>query len=104
MTPQLEASPETVAPATDPGKPVADPGPEVAHLRAVPLHADVILGTLRMKLGEISQLKAGSILKTQRSAGDPLDILINSSPLAIVEVSPCGEKLGVRVMELRTDD
>jgi flagellar motor switch/type III secretory pathway protein FliN len=104
MTAQLEIVPETVASAS----PMIREGemeatPDVRHLLAVPMRADLVLGTLNMKLGEISRLGVGSILKTGREASNPLDLLINSAPIAVAEVAPQGEKLAVRVLELHAE-
>jgi flagellar motor switch protein FliN/FliY len=104
MAPQLEASPQTVAPAwQSASKPEPAPGPDIAHLLEVPMHTEVLLGTLKMKVGAIWALKVGTVLKTHRPAGEPLDLMVNSLLVAAAEICPQGQKLGLRVIALHTE-
>jgi flagellar motor switch/type III secretory pathway protein FliN len=101
MAPQLEAAPEIVAPAwQSASKPESAIGPDIAHLLEVPLRTEAILGTLKMKVGSISALKVGTVLRTLRPAGEPLDLIVNSVLFAVSEVCPQGQKLGLRVVGL----
>jgi|WetSurMetagenome_2_1015567.scaffolds.fasta_scaffold274008_3 flagellar motor switch/type III secretory pathway protein FliN len=105
MHPQLEAIPETAAPkGQSQSKPDQAPEPNIVHLLAVPMRAEAVLGTLRMKVGAISALQVGAILRTQRSSLEPLDLTVNSTLVAAAEVCPQGERLGLRIIELHADD
>ncbi len=102
---QLEAPLDLLTPIgqiTD--KATEEPEPEIAHLLAIPMRAEAVLGTLRMKVGEISALRVGSILRTGRPAGEPLDLTVNSALIAAVEVCPQGQKVGFRIVELHSNE
>jgi flagellar motor switch/type III secretory pathway protein FliN len=87
--------------AAVPSEPETSDGLEhLTHLMAIPLRAEVVLGTLQMNLRAISSLKRGMILKTNRASNEPLDLVVNTAPIASAEVYPTGEKLSVRVVEL----
>jgi flagellar motor switch protein FliN/FliY len=42
------------------------------------------------------RLNEGSVVELDRMAGDPLDILVNGTPIAKGEVVVVGEKFGIR--------
>jgi flagellar motor switch/type III secretory pathway protein FliN len=75
----------------------------VSHLRQIPMRAEVVLGMLPMKLRAISALKVGTVLRTRRTVGEPLDLLVNAAPVALAQVCPVKEKLGVRVVGLHKE-
>ena len=104
MHPQIEAPTDPIAADLKAKvEPYEEPEPDIAHLLAVPMRAEAILGTLRMKVGAISVLQVGSILRTSRPAGEPLDLTVNSALVAAAEVCPQGQKLGLRIVELHSN-
>lgn len=114
-------SPSPAAPP--PPKPAAKPdgAPDAARAPFQPLRAeegrgsgevnlDVILDvsvTLSMEVGRaripirnLLQLNQGSVVELERSAGEPLDILVNGTLVAHGEVVVVNEKFGVRLTDI----
>ena len=96
MTSQLEAPQEIESP--EPAHTSA-----FEHLLEVPVRVEALLGTLRMQLRAISALQVGTILRTQKPAGEPLELRVNSAVIAAAEVYPNGENLSLRVVEMYLD-
>jgi flagellar motor switch protein FliN len=98
---QLDQSP---APETIgvPLTPEADA--DLRRLSEVPMELSVEIGRTRMTVGETLQLRAGSIVTLERLAGEPVDLLVNGTPLARGEVVIVDEEFGLRVTEILEDD
>ncbi len=77
-------------------KPVA--GMEV--LMDVPLSVSVELGKARCYVKDLLSLTVGSVVELDRTAGDPVDILINGRPFAYGEVVVIDENFGVRIRKI----
>ena len=69
-------------------------------LMHVPLHLTVELGSCKMSVAEILELGAGSVVELDRSANHPVDLLVNSRPIARGEIVAVEDKFGVRITEL----
>ena len=72
----------------------------IAPLMDVPLKVSVLLGETRMSLGDLLLLGTGSVIELSRSAGEPIDVLVNDRLYARGEIVAVGEDFGVRVVEL----
>jgi flagellar motor switch protein FliN/FliY len=68
----------------------------------VTLPLAVELGRARMQIQDILRLAPGSIVELDKSAGDPVDILINDRPIARGEVVVIDENFGVRLTSIVT--
>jgi flagellar motor switch protein FliN/FliY len=68
----------------------------------VTLPVSVELGRARMQIQDILKLVPGSIVELDKSAGDPVEILINDRPIARGEVVVIDENFGVRVTSIVT--
>ena len=68
----------------------------------VTLPVSVELGRARMQIQDILKLVPGSIVELDKSAGDPVDILINDRPIARGEVVVIDENFGVRLTSIVT--
>ncbi len=62
------------------------------------------IGRTRMTVGEMLQLRAGSIVTLERLAGEPVDLLVNGTPIARGEVVIVDEQFGLRVTEIVEGD
>ena len=69
-------------------------------LMRVPLHVTAELGGCKMTIEEILRLGTGSILDLNRSAGGPIDLLVNDKIVARGDIVAVGENFGVRITEL----
>ena len=79
-------------------------GPEhltLDDLREVPVRVTADLGTCRMLVRDVLELKRGSVVALDKLAGEMTDILANGLPLARGEVVVIGDTLHVRVGEVR---
>lgn len=75
-------------------------GADLRRLSDVPMELSVEIGRTRMTVGETLQLRAGSIVKLERLAGEPVDLLVNGTPIARGEVVIVDEEFGLRVTEI----
>jgi flagellar motor switch protein FliN len=82
-------------------------GPQDADLRRVaevPLELSVEIGRTQMTVGETLDLRAGSIVTLDRLAGEPVDLLVNGTPIARGEVVVVDEQFGLRVTAILEGD
>ncbi len=77
---------------------------DLRRLSDVPLELSVEIGRTRMTVGETLQLRPGSIVTLERLAGEPVDLLVNGTPIARGEVVVVDEQFGLRVSELIEGD
>jgi flagellar motor switch protein FliN/FliY len=75
-------------------------GADLRRLSDVPMELSVEIGRTRMTVGETLQLRAGSIVTLERLAGEPVDLLVNGTPIARGEVVIVDEEFGLRVTEI----
>jgi flagellar motor switch protein FliN/FliY len=71
-----------------------------AHLEIildVPLTLSVEIGRARLTIRDLLQLSPGSVVKLDRRAGDPMDIMVNGCLIAKGEVVVAGETFGIRI-------
>jgi flagellar motor switch protein FliN len=94
--------PEGAGQGSDPGEPVRDS--DLRRLGDVPMELSVEIGRTRMTVGETLQLRAGSIVTLDRLAGEPVDLLVNGTPIARGEVVVVDEQFGLRVTEIVEGD
>ena len=69
-------------------------------LREVPLEVSAELGRARMSVSEILQLNVGSIVELDRTAGSPVDVVVNGSLIARGEVVVIDDEYGLRITEI----
>jgi flagellar motor switch protein FliN/FliY len=98
---QLDQNP---APGTIGVPPTPEADADLRRLSEVPMELSVEIGRTRMTVGETLQLRAGSIVTLERLAGEPVDLLVNGTPLARGEVVIVDEEFGLRVTEILEDD
>lgn len=66
----------------------------------VPMRVTVELGRTRMRIKDILNLGAGSIIELDKLAGEPIDLLVNGKLIAKGEVVVIDENFGVRVTDI----
>jgi flagellar motor switch protein FliN len=77
-----------------------DAGADLRRLSDVPMELSVEIGRTRMTVGETLDLHAGSVITLDRLAGEPVDLLVNGTPIARGEVVVVEEQFGLRVTEI----
>jgi flagellar motor switch protein FliN/FliY len=78
----------------------AGKGADLRRLRDVPVDLAVEIGRARMTVGETLGLRPGSIIKLDRLAEEPLDLLVNGTRIARGEVVVIDEDFGLRITEV----
>jgi flagellar motor switch protein FliN len=73
---------------------------ELERLRDVPVELTVEIGRTQMTIGETLGLGPGSIVTLNRLAGEPVDLLVNGTPIARGEVVVIDEEFGLRITEV----
>jgi flagellar motor switch protein FliN/FliY len=82
----------------DMSAPHREPGLEM--VLDIPITLTMELGRLRISIRELLQLNQGSVVKLDRPAGEPLDILANGCLIARGEVVVVNERFGVRITDI----
>jgi flagellar motor switch protein FliN len=77
---------------------------DLRRLGDVPLEMSVEIGRTQMTVGDTLDLRAGSIVILERLAGEPVDLLVNGTPIARGEVVIVDEQFGLRVTEILEGD
>jgi len=73
---------------------------DLRRLADVPVELSVEIGRTGMTVGETLDLRTGSIVTLDRLAGEPVDLLVNGTPIARGEVVVVDEQFGLRVTEI----
>jgi flagellar motor switch protein FliN/FliY len=76
------------------------PGGDLRRLSAVPVNLSVEIGRTRMTVGETLELREGSVITLDRMAGEPVDLLVNGTPIARGEVVVIDEQFGLRLTQV----
>lgn len=62
----------------------------------------VELGRKKVTIGDMISWESGTIIKLNKTSGEPVDFLVNGKPLAYGEVMVLDEKFAVRITEILT--
>jgi flagellar motor switch protein FliN/FliY len=79
---------------------VAHDDADLARLHDVPVELTVEIGRTRMTIGETLSLGPGAIVSLNRLAGEPVDLLVNGTPIARGEVVVIDEEFGLRITDV----
>ena len=100
MTPEMEL-PTFERPAEeDAFAAAAGGGSDLGRLSDVPVELAVEIGRTRMTVGATLELRPGSIVVLDRMAGEPVDLLVNGTPIARGEVVVIDEEFALRVTDV----
>ncbi len=70
------------------------------QLLDIAVQVTVEVGRTRVQLGELCKLGPGSLLKLDREAHEPADILVNGKVVARGEIVTINDAYGVRIVEV----
>jgi flagellar motor switch protein FliN/FliY len=114
-------APETVAEEQAAEPPVEERSPEVAsasfdeieetgtptnvndnieRILDIPVTVAVEVGRVRMLINDLLQLGHGSVIELEKTAGEPMEILVNDRLVAKGEVVAINEKFGIRLTDI----
>lgn len=83
-----------------PDDPFAGATGDLGRLSDVPVELAVEIGRTRMTVGATLELRPGSIVVLDRVAGEPVDLLVNGTPIARGEVVVIDEEFALRVTDV----
>jgi len=66
----------------------------------IPLQLTVELGRTRLSVKDVLQLKQGAVVELGKTAGELLDVFVNSKLVARGEAVVVNEKFGVRLVDI----
>lgn len=72
----------------------------IERLANVKVRMTVEVGRTQISIEELLRLSEGAVVELDRMAGDPLDILVNGTPVATGEVVVVGERFGIRLGDI----
>ena len=75
-----------------------------ALLADIPLRLSVEVGSTSLRLSELMDLNAGSVVELDRQANELLDIMVNGTLVAKGEVVTVNGKFGIRVVDVVATD
>jgi flagellar motor switch protein FliN/FliY len=75
-------------------------GGDLDRLSDVRVELAVEIGRARMTVGATLELRPGSIVVLDRMAGEPVDLLVNGTPIARGEVVVIDEEFALRVTDV----
>ena len=79
----------------------ADGAMGLGVLMDMPVRVTVEVGRAEVRLGELCRLGPGSLLRLDREAHEPADILVNGKVVARGEIVTLDDAYGVRILEVR---
>ncbi len=66
----------------------------------IPVRLSMEVGNTNIPIRKLLQLTKGSIVELTRTAGEPLDVLVNGTLVAQGEVVVVNDKFGVRLLDV----
>ncbi len=75
-------------------------GADLSFLSEVSLGVTVELGRTALRVRDLLDLGEGSVVELDRTAGSPVDVLVNGSLVAYGEVVVIDDELGVRILQI----
>jgi flagellar motor switch protein FliN/FliY len=75
-------------------------GDDLGRLSDVPVELAVEIGRTHMTVGATLELRPGSVVVLDRMAGEPVDLLVNGTPIARGEVVVIDEEFALRITDV----
>ena len=66
----------------------------------IPVRLSMEVGTTNISIRKLLQLNKGSVVELTRTAGEPLDVLVNGTLVAQGEVVVVNDNFGVRLLDV----
>ncbi len=76
------------------------PEPSLDVILNIPVTLSMEVGRTRMTIRELMELKRGSVVRFDRLAGEPMDVLVNGTLVAHGEVVVVNDKFGIRLTDV----
>ena len=72
----------------------------IERILDIPITVAVEVGRVRMLINDLLQLGHGSVIELDKTAGEPMEILVNDRLVAKGEVVAVNEKFGIRLTDI----
>lgn len=72
----------------------------IERILDIPITVAVEVGRVRMLINDLLQLGHGSVIELEKTAGEPMEILVNDRLVAKGEVVAINEKFGIRLTDI----
>lgn len=101
-----ESEPETIAIKSEPEIKYSVPtaayrdAPELDVILDISVRLTMELGSRDISIGDLLQLKQGSVLELDQVVGQPLDVMVNGTLIAQGEVVQVNDKYGIRMLDI----
>ena len=66
----------------------------------IPVRLSMEVGNTKISIRKLLQMSKGSIVELTRTAGEPLDVLVNGTLVARGEVVVVNDKFGIRLLDV----
>lgn len=99
-TPQPFQAPALDGSATATTEAGNDVRPNIDVILDVPVTLSLEVGRAQMSVGRLLRLSQGSVVELDRSAGEPLDVLVNGTLVAHGEIVIVNDKFGIRLTDV----
>lgn len=76
------------------------PQPSLELLRDVEVEVTLEIGRKRMRIGDLLKLGTGQTLELDKSAGEPLEIMVNGRVIGRGEAVVVGDRYALRITEI----
>lgn len=96
--------PEAAVAAAEVAQAAAPHADSLGFIMDVPVELSVEIGRRVMRVAELVELSAGSVLELDKHRGEPLDVYANKRLVARGEAVVIGERYGVRLKEVLVTD
>lgn len=77
-----------------------DGSPDLEVILDIPVTLSMEVGTTEINIRNLLQLTQGSVVELNRLAGEPLDVMVNSTLVAHGEVVVVNDKFGIRLTDI----
>ena len=74
--------------------------PELDVILDISVRLTMELGSREISIGDLLQLKQGSVLELDQVVGKPLDVMVNGTLIAQGEVVQVNDKYGIRMLDI----
>ena len=74
--------------------------PSLDVIMDVPVTLSLEVGRAQMSVGNLLRLTQGSVVELERTAGEPLDVLVNGALVAHGEIVVVNDKFGIRLTDV----
>jgi flagellar motor switch protein FliN/FliY len=81
------------------GNNLIDPSQSIDLIRNVQINMDVVVGKAEITVGELFDLKDGSVINIDRDASEPLDLVLDGKVVAKGYLVAVGDNFGIQIVD-----